>query len=148
MWNHFLVKWNPWMKQRGMKEKSESWNTSISRALDKQVLFWWQQHYQHVWKPRYEPKQDTHIVRNTDSYYVGVQHEPQSANLFWFLPQFYITLLYVEWTDSIYWMGPAYLSYLLSAVVACYLVCYAVRTQDKCRHAHRASWTAHAGQSR
>ena len=83
------------MKQRGMKEKSER-NTSISRALDKQVLFWRQQQYQHVRKPSYEPKQDTDIVRNTDSYYAAVQHEPQSANLFWLLLQFYITLLYGE----------------------------------------------------
>jgi len=96
------------MKQGGMKEKSESWNTSIWRALDKQVLFWWQQQYQHVWKPWYKPKQETDIVKNIDSYYISVQQEPQSANLFWLLLQFYITLLYGEWTDSVYWMGPAY----------------------------------------
>jgi hypothetical protein len=93
---------------KGKWKKSESWNTSISSALDKQVLFWWQQHYQHVWKPRYEANQDTDIVRNIDSYYVAVQHEP--ANLFWFLPQFYIMLLFGEWTDSVYQMVPAYLS--------------------------------------
>jgi hypothetical protein len=47
-----------------VRQKSGSWNTSISRALHKQVLFWWQQQYQHVWTPRYKPKQDRHSEKS------------------------------------------------------------------------------------